>query len=56
MDYKKALNGISKRAKFPNNLQHSFNCMIQNEEIIEQHFLLFMPQVIKMSKEFIDES
>lgn len=52
----RTLNGISKRAKFSNNLQHSLNCMIQYEEIIEQHFLLFMPEVIKMSKEFIDES
>jgi acyl carrier protein phosphodiesterase len=52
----RTLNGISKRTKFSNNLNHSLKSMIEYQDYIEEHFLLFMPRVIKMSKEFVDES
>lgn len=52
----KTLNGISRKTNFPNNLDNSLQNMIDYQEIIEEHFLLFFPKIITMSQNFITKS
>lgn len=48
--------GISKRAKFDNNLSNALSTMLLFEKDIEKEFLVFFPELVDFCKDFIDNN
>ena len=51
----KTLNGISKRTKFENNLTSATKTIQENIKYLEEDFLIFFPELITYSKNYIQE-
>lgn len=52
----RTLKGISQRASFENSMGDAVEELVEFEKELENHFLLFFPELIKHCKDFLNES